>query len=149
MKKLIDTSIVLQIFLIAPGFAAKKVKPVPDSNLCQKGIGEYLQITPIFKDDKGRQLLGFGATWDEDLYSDDKGNVSVLFSSENVVYLYHEGSDVGGDVYRCDNNTGSTSLGVKFRGHYPSCNSVNEAIAAEANSGKVFFDYCKAHPKDE
>jgi hypothetical protein len=115
---------------------------------CSESIASYLDIKPIFQDDSGDLLTGFGAAWNEDQYLNRTGTVSVLFSSENVVYLYNESSDVGGEVYRCDTHTGSITVPVDGYSHYPSCEGINKSIAAESNRGAVYYDYCSEHPQD-
>jgi hypothetical protein len=118
------------------------------SRQCKESIAAYLEIQPIFEDDKGGLLEGFGAYWNEDQYLNRTGTVSVLFSSENVIYFYNESSDVGGDVYRCDTHTGTISIPVEGYSHYPSCEGINKSIATEVNRGSVYFDYCSEHPQD-
>lgn len=118
------------------------------NRLCSDSIGAYLDLKPIFEDDRGIILKGFGAYWDEDHYLDKSGTVSVLFSSENVIYFYSEESDVGGDVYRCDTHTGSISAPVTDYSHYPSCNNVKKSIESESNRGTVYYDYCSENPQE-
>lgn len=118
------------------------------NRLCSDSIGAYLDLKPIFEDDKGSLLEGFGAYWNEDHYLDNSGTVSVLFSSENIIYFYSEGSDVSGDVYRCDTQSGTISAPIKDYSHYPSCEDINKSIAHESNRGAVYYDYCSEHPQD-
>ena len=118
------------------------------SQECGKSIGTYLEIKPIFEDESGNLLVGFGAYWNEDQYLDKSATISVLFSSENVIYFYSESSDVSGDVFRCDTQTGAITSPIQGYSHYPSCADVNKSIAAETNRGAVYYDYCVEHPED-
>jgi hypothetical protein len=123
-------------------------KDIVINQQCSEGIASYLNINPIFTDDKGSLLRGFGANWNEDQYLNRSGTVSVLFSSENVIYFYNESSDVGGEVYRCDTHNGTISVPVDGYSHYPSCGNINAALASEVNRGSVFYDYCSEHPQE-
>ncbi|MCC2678345.1 MAG: hypothetical protein K0R29_921 [Pseudobdellovibrio sp.] len=115
---------------------------------CGNSIGAYLDMKPIFEDDRGIILKGFGAYWNEDHYLDKSGTVSVLFSSENVIYFYYEDSDVAGEVYRCDTRTGAITVPFSDFSHYPSCNNVKKSTDSEANRGTVYFDYCSENPQE-
>ncbi len=112
------------------------------NRLCGDSIGAYLNMKPIFEDDRGIILKGFGAYWNEDHYLDKSGTVSVLFSSENVIYFYSEESDVAGEVYHCNSHTGVISVPISDFSHYPSCDNVKKSLDNEANRGAVYYDYC-------
>lgn len=118
------------------------------SQRCVRALTDYLDEKVILKTEDTTLLRGFGAAWDESLYMNGETTASLLFSSEKVIYFYNEGSDVSGEVYRCDRETGEISLPLKNESHYPSCDVINEAIVAESATGAQYYDYCAEHPQD-
>lgn len=141
-------SIFAVLFLTSAIAQAKQV--TLGSDLCRQEITKLIELELIYKDHKGREMRGFEARWDESAYLDKKQYISLLFASENVEYFYTEDSDVAGDVIRCDKLNGGKSSRILPKGfsHYPSCESINDAIRLEAAAGKVSYDYCKDHPQD-
>lgn len=118
------------------------------SRRCVRALTDYLDEKVILKTEQTSLLKGFGAGWDESLYMQGETTASLLFSNTQAIYFYNEGSDVSGEVYRCNRETGEITQPLKNYSHYPSCEDINNAIASESAAAATLYDYCAEHPQD-